>query len=120
MAYDLHGVWDGNNPYTQAIVQSHTNLTEIDLAAQLLWRNNIDPSKVVLGMGFYGRSFTLSNPSCTAPGCPFSGGGSPGNCTGTSGILSYAEIESVISKYGLTPVLDKAAAAKYITWNSNQ
>jgi len=120
MAYDLHGTWDGNNPYTQAVVAAHTNLTEIDNAMQLLWRNNISPAKVVLGLGFYGRSFTLSSSSCTAPGCAFSGGGTAGNCTGASGILSYAEIQRTITQYSLTPTLDKNAAAKWITWNSNQ
>ncbi|KAL8806037.1 MAG: hypothetical protein Q9182_001569 [Xanthomendoza sp. 2 TL-2023] len=50
MSYDLHGTWDSSNKYIGAIVAAHTNLTEIDLALQLLWRNNIDPGKaVVLG-----------------------------------------------------------------------
>ncbi|GAB7349047.1 hypothetical protein MBLNU459_g8013t1 [Dothideomycetes sp. NU459] len=120
MTYDIHGTWDGNNPYTSAVVQAHTNLTEIDAAMDLLWRNNIDSSKVVLGLGFYGRAFTLKDTSCTEPGCPFSGGGDPGNCTATSGILSDSEIEGIISAYDLTPTLDKTAAVKYMTWNSNQ
>lgn len=120
MAYDLHGVWDGTSPGTQKVVQAHTNLTEIDQAAQLLWRSNISPSKVVLGLGFYGRSFTLANPSCTAPDCPFAGGGNPGTCTNASGILSYAEIQAIITQYNLKPVLDEVAAVKYITWDGNQ
>ncbi|PYI28107.1 glycoside hydrolase, partial [Aspergillus indologenus CBS 114.80] len=120
MSYDIHGTWDGDSPYTQAVVQAHTNLTEIGDALDLLWRNNIDSSKVVLGLGFYGRSFTLSDSSCTAPGCPFSGGGEPGSCTGTSGILSDAEIRGVISKYDLTPTLDTTAGVKYMTWDSDQ
>lgn len=37
MSYDLHGVWDAHNPIG-SIVQSHTNLSEIKLAADLLWR----------------------------------------------------------------------------------
>jgi len=40
--------------------------------------------------------------------------------TGASGILSYAEIQRTITQYSLTPTLDKNAAAKWITWNSNQ
>jgi chitinase len=56
MSYDLHGVWDQTNRYIGPIVNAHTNLTEIDQALQLLWRNDIDPGKVVLGMGYYGRS----------------------------------------------------------------
>ena len=49
------------------------NLTEINQSLDLLWRNNINPAKVVMGLGFYGRSFQLASPSCTAPGCGFSG-----------------------------------------------
>ncbi|KUI60196.1 Chitotriosidase-1 [Cytospora mali] len=120
MTYDIHGTWDGNNPYTQAVVQAHTNLTEIDEALDLLWRNGIDSSKVVLGLGFYGRSFTLKDSSCTIPGCPFASGANPGECTATSGILSDAEIQSIISANDLTPVLDQAAAVKYIVWDSDQ
>lgn len=36
MTYDLHGVWDRNNPIG-SIVQAHTNLTEIGYATELLW-----------------------------------------------------------------------------------
>jgi hypothetical protein len=35
MSYDLHGVWDSSNPIGN-IVLSHTNLTEIDLALDLV------------------------------------------------------------------------------------
>ena len=56
MSYDLHGTWDSTNKWIGPIVQAHTNLTEIDLALSLLWRNDIDPGQVVLGLGFYGRS----------------------------------------------------------------
>ncbi|KAJ6032574.1 hypothetical protein N7540_003306 [Penicillium herquei] len=120
MSYDIHGTWDGNNPYTSAVVQPHTNLSEITEGLDLLWRNNISPSKVVLGEAFYGRSFTLSDSSCTKPGCSFSGGGTEGKCTATSGILSNAEIQQIISDNDLTPILEKEAAVKYVTWDKNQ
>lgn len=71
------------------MLAAHTNLTEIQLALDLLWRNDIDPSKVVLGIGFYGRSFTMEDSSCNIPGCAWSSGGNPGTCTDTEGILSY-------------------------------
>jgi chitinase len=59
MTYDLHGTWDAGVKSIGNIVQAHTNLTEINLALQLLWRNNIDPAKVNMGLGFYGRSTYL-------------------------------------------------------------
>jgi hypothetical protein len=101
-------------------VQAHTNLTEIDQGLDLLWRNNIDSKKVVLGLGFYGRAFTLQDPNCSKPGCPFSGGAKKGRCTGESGILSNSEIQDVIAQKKVTPTLVEKDAIKYITWDSDQ
>lgn len=80
------------------------------------------PSKVSLGFGFYGRSFTLADPTCTTPGqCPFSDGGAPGSCTATSGYLAYYEIQDIIAKNpGVVVHHDEAAAIKYISWDNNQ
>jgi chitinase len=72
MTYDLHGVWDATNPIG-SIVQAHTNLTEIKLAVELFWSVKIMPAKIAIGFGFYGRSFTLSDPACNTPGCAFKG-----------------------------------------------
>ncbi|KAL1869089.1 hypothetical protein VTK73DRAFT_3367 [Phialemonium thermophilum] len=118
MEYDLHGTWDSTDVWIGAFVNAHTNLTEIDQSLKLLWRNNIDPSKVVLGLGFYGRSFALQNPSCTAPGCPFSGGAPAGPCTDSVGTLSFVEIEDIIAG-GATVTLDEAAAVKIVTYDGN-
>lgn len=120
MSYDIHGTWDGNNPFTAKVVNPHTNLTEVSLGLDLLWRNLIDPSKVVLGLAFYGRTFTLADPTCTTPGCPFSAGGDAGTCTQTSGILSNAEIQRIIKANNLTPTIDQTAAVKWISWGDSQ
>ncbi|TLD14866.1 hypothetical protein PspLS_10880, partial [Pyricularia sp. CBS 133598] len=37
MAYDLHGIWDANNPIGPTVL-AHSNLTEINLALNLFWR----------------------------------------------------------------------------------
>ncbi len=70
MSYDLHGTWDSTDKYIGSIVGAHTNLTEIDLALDLLWRNNINPSQVVLGLGLYGRSADGSMPRKTYANVP--------------------------------------------------
>jgi len=100
-------------------VYAHTNLTEIDQTMQLFWRNNISPSKITLGMGFYGRSFTLTNPSCSGAGCPFTAGGKPGPCTASAGTLSFSEINDIIAA-GATVETDKDAAVKIVTWGGDQ
>lgn len=74
----------------------------------------------MLGLAFYGRSFTLKDPACNIPGCEFRSGGEPGACTGTSGVLSNSEIYSIFDSKGLTPVLNKEAMVKYIVWDNDQ
>ncbi|KAI4122687.1 MAG: hypothetical protein LQ338_005669 [Usnochroma carphineum] len=119
MSYDLHGVWDSTNPIGSRVL-AHTNLTEIKQAFDLFWRNDVPANKLNLGLGFYGRSFQLSDPSCYKPGCNFKGGASPGACTQNSGTLSYKEITQIIDQKKLKPYYDKENAVKYIVWNQDQ
>ncbi|CAK7207307.1 hypothetical protein SEUCBS139899_010117 [Sporothrix eucalyptigena] len=122
MAYDLHGVWDLPSKEIGPYIAPHTNITEIDLALDLLWRAGVDPSKVVMGQGWYGRSFTLASSGCTTPNgvCKFTDGAKPGPCSNASGILDYQEIADIILKNDLKPVHDETAAVKWISWDSNQ
>ena len=120
MTYDLHGAWDATNPIG-SIVQGHTNLTEIKLAAELFWRVSIPPAKIVMGFGFYGRSFTLTNPKRTRLGCPFSSAAKPGSCSNTAGILEYYEIMEILnSKPSITRTHDVRDAVNYFTFDKNQ
>ncbi|OBT62696.1 hypothetical protein VE03_07107 [Pseudogymnoascus sp. 23342-1-I1] len=120
MSYDLHGTWDGDSPWTESVLAAHTNLTEIQLALDLLWRNDIDPSKVILGIGFYGRGFTMEDSTCNTPGCAWSSGGNPGTCTDTEGILSYKEISELMADADSILVWDEAAAVNYLTYDDDQ
>jgi len=111
---------DRNNPIG-AIVQGHTNLTEIKLAAELLWRVGIKPEQVCIGFGFYGRSFQLEDPSCSTPGCPFKGGAKAGPCSKTSGVLMYYEIQQIRNQVSNARLVhDKDAGVKYLVWDSDQ
>lgn len=56
MTYDLFGTWDTTDSYIGPYVYADTNMTQTILDMDLLWRNNINPQKVNLGIGFYGRS----------------------------------------------------------------
>ncbi|KAF5591120.1 hypothetical protein FPCIR_6195 [Fusarium pseudocircinatum] len=116
MSYDLHGAWDQNVTWTQPYLNAHTNLTEIDLALDLLWRNNIKPEKVVMGLGFYGRAFTAKSASCLKPGCLFSEPANAGRCSRESGILLNSEIDTEIKNRKLKPELHKEEAVKTVTW----
>ncbi|RYP05913.1 hypothetical protein DL765_009685 [Monosporascus sp. GIB2] len=53
MSYEIHESWDIDNRFMGPFVNSHTNFTKIKMALDLLWRNDINPDKVMLGMSFY-------------------------------------------------------------------
>ncbi|EEU38469.1 uncharacterized protein NECHADRAFT_16652, partial [Fusarium vanettenii 77-13-4] len=122
VSYDLHGVWDSDNPIGNQVL-SHTNLTKIDYALDLIsfWRVGVEPSSIVLGLGFYGRSLELESASCWKPGCAFQGPGSPGRCSNAAGILSYPRSwKQVPDKTGRTPYFDEAAAAaRYMVYDGH-
>lgn len=118
-AYDLHGTWDSTDPIG-SIVQAHTNLTEIKDSVELLWRVNVPPEKVVLGLGFYGRSFQLSDTSCGSPGCAFSGAAEAGTCTKSAGTLAYFEIMDIIDKQAPEVTWDKIDAVKYFQYGATK
>ncbi|CAK5268570.1 unnamed protein product [Mycena citricolor] len=120
MTYDLHGTWDGVDPYIGSLVLAHTNLTEIKDTLSLFDNVGVNPNQIVLGIGFYGRSFQLASASCSSPGCAFVGGANPGPCSANSGTLMFSEIEQIIAQNSLQPILDPDAAVKYIVWNNDQ
>lgn len=92
MSYDIHGTWDSTSKFTGPYIRPHTNWTEISQGLDLLWRAGVTPDKVTLGLGWYGRSFTLTDETCVTPNgvCMFSAGGDPGPCTQSAGTLSNA------------------------------
>ncbi|KAL8707930.1 MAG: hypothetical protein Q9220_007112 [cf. Caloplaca sp. 1 TL-2023] len=120
MSYDLHGMWDQHNTFTGPYLQGHTNTTEIEQGLDLLWRNGVRPNKVVMGFAFYGRSFTMSDPVCSTPGCTFTTSGWPGSCTNTGGILSYSELSSRNNSLDVHTFYDQESTVKYNTYNGSQ
>ncbi|KAI0132937.1 glycoside hydrolase family 18 protein [Xylariales sp. AK1849] len=117
MTYDLHGVWDSTDPIG-SIVQAHTNLTEIKTSVELFWRENVPPEKIVLGLGFYGRSFQLKDTSCSTPGCAFAGAATAGTCTNNPGTLAYFEIMDILADQNPKVVWDKTDAVKYMQYGT--
>jgi chitinase len=112
------GTWDQGNKWTSAFLNSHTNLTEIDAALDLLWRNDVDPAQVVLGLAFYGRTFSMTSETCNKPGCTYQSGGQRGRCSKEVGILLNSEIDDAVKEHSVTPVLYKKEAAKVAIWGN--
>lgn len=116
MAYDLHGPWSAST--LGAFVLSQTSIIDIGSDLLPLWFDRLDPSKINLGIAYYGRGYTLSNTSCIDIGCPYSGPSLPGNCTDSPGVLSLLEIEETIKEKNLTSKLIPNEMVKQITWGN--
>ncbi|KAJ3299922.1 hypothetical protein HDU76_006191 [Blyttiomyces sp. JEL0837] len=106
MTYDLHGNWDWGNKWVGPYLNVHNNWTEIADALNMAMKAGVDSDKLLLGIGFYGRSFKLSDPTCVDPyqlctyqnpgvqiGDNYQNTADPGSCTKTGGFLAYYEIE---------------------------
>ncbi|KAK2017123.1 family 18 glycosyl hydrolase [Colletotrichum eremochloae] len=119
MAYDFHGAWEQPTESGGPYLNSHTNLTAAKQGLDLLWRNNVNPDKVVLGLAFYGRGFRASSSSCLRPGCTFDSGSEAQPCSGEVGSALNSEVDDLVAWHGAKTTLDKDAAVKIVTWGDN-
>jgi hypothetical protein len=121
MTYDIYGKWDQYNEWTGPYVFGHTNTTSINAGLDLLRRNDVDLSKVNLGISFYGRSFTLADPKCNEPGCVFSDAGEKGECSGEPGILTFKEIMARKARFNIKTVnYEQEHGVTYMVYDDNQ
>jgi len=66
MAYDIAGYWCD-------LVGSHSDMRHIRDVIPYFLSEGVPSSSIVLGLGAFGRTFSLSNKKCTDVGCPFNG-----------------------------------------------
>ncbi|EJD43564.1 glycoside hydrolase [Auricularia subglabra TFB-10046 SS5] len=94
MLYDFYGNWDDfvevNAPISDTITPTWSFSSGLDLYLNA----GVSPSKLYAGLPLYGRVWTLSDPSRTAPGSPGSAG-TAGPCTAQPGYLGYFEIDNI-------------------------
>lgn len=118
MTYDFHGVWNQNNVLGTKL-RSQTDIRMIREALDLCARDSVPAGKIVIGIAYYGRSYTLASSSCTTiESCDFSGPGNPGRCTSAAGVLSWREIQNIATANRLTPILDTQSMSKILTWDN--
>ncbi|XP_052133171.1 acidic mammalian chitinase-like isoform X9 [Frankliniella occidentalis] len=99
MVYDLHGSWDsvtGMNAALKATKEEkydpdNKNLN-VESALKLWLDRGADPSKVVLGVPFYGHTWTLRDASNAGVYAPTNGPGQAGPYTREGGTIGYNEV----------------------------
>ncbi|KAG7164862.1 chitinase 10-like 5, partial [Homarus americanus] len=107
MTYDLRGPWDGKADHHAPIATrpgeswSFRSLNVKDGVSY--WEGKGAPKeKLVVGVPFYGRSFTLSNKNDANPGSRAKSGGKEGQYTQERGFLAYHEICQMQEQTGWT------------------
>jgi hypothetical protein len=75
-----------------------------------------------LGLGWYGRSFTLADSSCNIPNgvCRFTVGANPGQCSNNAGTLTNLEIKRILASGTAIELYDETAGVKWMHWNNDQ
>nr|XP_012227656.1 PREDICTED: chitinase-3-like protein 1 isoform X1 [Linepithema humile] len=109
MAYDLHGAWEkqtGHNaPLYPRKGESGNDLKlNVDASVRYWLDSGCPPEKLILGVPFYGRAFTLADKSQTGLGAPAKGPGAAGPYTREGGMLGYNEICDFFKQGGWTVV----------------
>ncbi|GJC87104.1 killer toxin subunits alpha/beta [Colletotrichum liriopes] len=107
MTYDLHGQWDFGSKWAQPgcpagnCLRSHVNMTETMSSLAMVTKAGVPSAKIVVGVSSYGRSFKMTDASCSGPFCTYTGkesGAAKGKCTGTGGYISNGEINEIIAE----------------------
>lgn len=88
------------------------------MALDLLWGSDVDPNKVFFGLAFYGRTFSMTSPTCNTAGYTYESGGQAGRCSKEVGIIMNSEIDELVEKNGIALFLYKKEAANVALWGS--
>lgn len=105
MTYDYHGAWEKETGHVSPLYGKSDDKYpqyNTDYTLQLLKREGADPRKLIVGIPFYGQSFTLQRSSNHLVGMnyPARGPGNAGEYTNQPGMLAYYEICDRIKSHG--------------------
>jgi chitinase len=110
MSYDYHGSWDRKLGHNSPLYASKHDSIEnhrltIDWTVRLYLTLGVPLEKLIVGIPFYGRSFTLKNKNQRGFGSECTGDGKSGEFTRENGFLSYGlEICKYLEKENWTRV----------------
>ncbi|KAL5281574.1 Cht3 family protein [Megaselia abdita] len=97
MTYDYHGAWEQQTGHVSPLYGRNSDKYpqyNTDYAMQFLVKNGATREKLIMGIPFYGQSFTLdnSNNQLVGEGAAANGPGEPGEFTRQPGMMAYYEI----------------------------
>ncbi|KAL3284612.1 hypothetical protein HHI36_018766 [Cryptolaemus montrouzieri] len=127
LSYDYHSAFESSVnhhapllPLQEASEYDYDVELNIDFTIKHYLELGADPTKLVLGIPTYGRSYTLFNPDANAIGDPADGPGEMGEATRENGYLAYYEICENIKSNDWTVVQPNEEAMGPYAYKDNQ
>lgn len=116
IGYDFHGDWDNHTGANSPLIRDHSDTSEcyIDHLISNYLKRGVPPSKLVLAIPAYGRSYAQVN-FWGGPGArhPSQGPGRPGEYTKSPGVLAFYEIEQLLTQKDWVKVWDEVTSTPY-------
>lgn len=98
MTYDFAGSWSSTTGLNSPLYAGSGDGKDsnADAAVQNWIRNGASPQKLFVGLGFYGRTFTLANANQNGLNAKTTGPGTAGPYSKEAGLLTYLEVSRVV------------------------
>lgn len=123
MSYDYHGSWDKklshNSPLYAANGNDEDKRLTVDYTIRLYLTLGVPLEKLIMGIPYYGRSFTMKNKMMKNYGAECSGEGLAGEASREAGFLAYGfEICKYVKNENWTRVWSREHQAPYAYKNT--
>ncbi|XP_041346988.1 chitinase-3-like protein 1 [Gigantopelta aegis] len=92
MTYDFHGEWEHNTGHHSALQGPDSDQLTVKKSATAWAHHGVPKSKIMIGLPFCGKSFTLKDSSHSGLGSAVTGAGKAGQVTKEEGTLAYFEV----------------------------
>lgn len=97
-------------------------MTETMSSLIMVTKAGVPSNKIVVGVTSYGRSFKMTDGSCTGPICTYTGpdsGATHGKCTDTGGYIGDGEIQQIIDEGGAKRQWTDDTESNYIIYGDD-
>jgi len=119
MTYDMDGAWNSNTGCHAALYTTEEDRERKGYDASVSWAvdnwisRGARPDQLAVGLGMYGRAWTLTSLDNTGFNAPATGAAAPGPHTGEAGFYAYYEILELIEN-GASKVYDEDRGCAYV------
>ncbi|KAK0406781.1 hypothetical protein QR680_018801 [Steinernema hermaphroditum] len=113
MAYDFHGSWERQTGVNAPLRAKQGDPYSVEYIANHYVQRGFPKNKIAIGVGTYGRGWTLSSASNAGLGAPASGTSKQFPATRTAGIAAYYELCPLL-KQGAKRSFDDLSKTPYL------